>query len=203
MKNTLILLATISFFYSCNSKKTETGTDGETEKVVSQTAQEQEEYVSFKSNLSEQEQDTLLTDLASFIIRKPAAALWDTKFNPEFRKYYVNNRSELELVYLTEAADTFYYYLLREARTNEGIKKRGTGGKYIVNNTTKSIEEFEEVFVSKVLPESELKKIGLEYMDLATGNSDLTEFLSDNERIEWPDGRLFYSKQKKEWRYVE
>lgn len=199
MKNTLILLAAvISLSYSCNNKSVE-----KEEEINTKTFESIEKYNSLTSNMSKEEKDTLLTELASFIIRKPSAATWETKFHPEFREYYKKNRSELELVYLATVADTFYYYLLREARTNEGIKKRGVGGKYVINSTDNSIKDFEEIFVSRVLPESDLKEFGNEYMELVTTYSDLTGFLSQKEKIEWPDGRLFYSKQKKEWRYVE
>ena len=170
--------------------------------IIETTVLDTEEiYTDFKQ-LSEELQSTLLTDIASFIIRKPAAATWETKFNPEFREYYERNKSELEMIYLTNVSDTFYFYLLREARTVDGLQKRGVGGKYIVNQQGK-IVDFEEIFVSKVLHETNLKIIGKEYMNRVTSNSDLRDFLAKVEHIEWPDGRLFYSKQKAEWRYVD
>lgn len=199
MKNTLILFTASFFFFAC---KTESKHVSEGQ-ITSETTERSELYSSFIKSMSDEEKDTLLTNLASFIIRKPASATWETKLNPEFREYFRKNRNELDLIYLTEVSDTFYFYLLREARTPDGMKFRGTGGKYIVNKESKSIEEFEEVFISKVLPESELEKIGIEYINLGTKHSNLSEFLSREEQIEWPDGRLFYSKLKKEWRYVE
>lgn len=200
MKKTLLLFTASFFFFAC---KTESKHVSEDQIASDITEKRSELYSSFVKSISDEEKDTLLTDLASFIIRKPASATWETKFNPEFREYFRKNRNELDVVYLTEVSDTFYFYLLRETRTPDGMKFRGTGGKYIFNKESKSIEEFEEVFVSKVLPESELEKIGIEYMNLGTKHSNLSEFLSRDEQIEWPDGRLFYSKLKKEWRYVE
>lgn len=205
MKSSIYILFLIVFLFSCttNNQPELDGVD-ENEQVVESEFNDKElrEKFDYYEKLSESEQDSLIVDLASFIIRKPAAATWETKFNPEFRSYFVKNASELQMLYLTQQADTFYFYLLRDARTVEGIKQRGVGGKYIYNQNS-IISNFEEVFVTKVLPESDLKMIGGEYMNLALVKSDLTTFLSKNEHIEWPDGRLFYSKEKYEWRYVD
>jgi hypothetical protein len=160
-----------------------------------------EKYKEF-NQFSEEQYDELMTNLASYIIRKPAAATWETKFNPEFREHYNRNKKELNLVCLTQINERTYFYLLREARTADGKALRGVGGSFVLLDNG-SFSDFEEKFVSKTLPEVRLNQLGVEYLDLLSTNKSTDSFLNRMEHIEWPDGRLFYSKEKAEWRYVE
>jgi hypothetical protein len=146
--------------------------------------------------------DTLLVDFVSYIYKKPSVATWATKFNPEFRKYYINHTDRFEIIYYTIINDIHYYYLLRPARNEEGFQQRGVGGLFM-RNASNTIVEFEEVFNTVIMSPDSLIKVGYHLFDELTKTNTIDNFVNERSIVEWPDGSLFYSKEKKEWRYVE
>jgi len=161
-----------------------------------------EKYNEF-SKFSPSEQDTLMTNLTTYIYRKPSAAAWDTKFNPEFRKYYFDNKHNLEMTYLHHSSDSlYYYYLLRDARDQKGMRKRGVGGKFYLNSEMQ-LSGFEETFNTPTFEDDTLIEIGFTLMEEMVNTGNVTKFLNDKKMILWPDNLLFYSKEKHEWRSVE
>jgi hypothetical protein len=165
--------------------------------------QEMDTYRSWFSALSAEEKDTLMTDLATFITRKPATAQNATsKFDPMYRSYYVKKREELEFVCAQKIEGKLFFYLLREARDAKGVRQRGVGGVFEFGDKGRIIN-FEELFNTRILEKDELERIGLGFMKVAKDANLLNDFIADQSIIEWPDGRLFYSKEKNEWRYVE
>jgi hypothetical protein len=194
----LLLLLSVAVFISCSNNTDSTNKNDKTEQTIA------EQLVfdnSFLDSLSSDAKDTLLANLATYIIRKPSVATWETKFNNVFRSYYVKNRTELELIYLSQRNDTAFYFLLREARDNTGRHHRGVGGMFVLNSDL-SIDKFEETFNTPIQSKEQLIQNGVLLMNhlMSVGNTD--DFLDDKSKIEWPDGRLFYSKEKHEWRYV-
>lgn len=159
-------------------------------------------YRRWFSDLSAEEKDSLMTDLATFITRKPATAQNISKFDPMYRAYYVKKREELEFVCAQKIEGKLFFYLLREARDAKGVRQRGVGGVFEFGDKGK-IVNFEELFNTRILEKDELERIGLGFMKVAKDPNLLNEFIADQTIIEWPDGRLFYSKEKYEWRYVD
>jgi hypothetical protein len=161
----------------------------------------------FKNTLKEQldslSYNNLVIDIATYVLRKPDAATWQTKFNPEFRAYFTEKSKELELYADLTYNDTIYVYLIRDARDNQGKANRGVGLK-MVKNTENKIVYFEEIFVTKILNRINLEGIGQRFLTHLKEHGSLNDFISNNNQyIEWPDGRLFYSVEKSEWRYVD
>lgn len=155
------------------------------------------------AHYTENEKDTLLVDLASYIYRKPASATWETKLDPKFRNYYIRNTAKFKIIYYhIDEDNTHYYYLSRPARDHEGKQRRGVGGMF-KRNEKNEIVDFEEVFNTPIHPEEKLKEIGLTLFEEMIAHRNVDNYLTDQNLIEWPDGRLFYSKEKKEWRYVD
>jgi len=159
-------------------------------------------YKVWFEGLNPQEQDSLLTDLATFITRKPATAQTISKFDAQFRSFYIKKRGELEFLYASKIEGKVHFYVLREARDANGAQQRGVGGVYRYDDQG-NLVDFEELFNTRILPKNELERIGLTYMKVHNDEKLLTEFIANKTNIEWPDGRLFYSKEKHEWRYVE
>jgi len=143
--------------------------------------------------------DTLLTDMVTFIGVKPRTATNQTRFEPEFRPYYIQYSSQFKMVFLfvNEEGD-HYYYLIRPARSTMG-NTRGVGGRFRFEN--EKITDFEEIFNTPVFAEERLIEIGetlfLEMIE--TGIVD--KYLGNMLFIEWPDERLKYHKGLNEWRY--
>jgi hypothetical protein len=146
--------------------------------------------------------DTLLANMVTFIYKRPTAAINRDRTEAQFRPYYVKHAAAFNHLYHHVDGDsTHWYYLIRPARSVEG-DKRGVGGRFRTNDQLEMVE-FEEIFNTRILPEQQLIEQGAILFEemVATGNVDA--YLENKELIEWPDGRLFYSKEKREWRYVD
>ena len=146
----------------------------------------------------------LMVDVATYVLRKPALATWETKFDDEFRAYYQKNARELEWIYTIERQDTLFFFLVRDGRDNRGKANRGVGGKLVLSETENKITYFEELFVTKIIDRNKIEALGRDFLTTVSDNRELNAFIEEqNKQIEWPDGRLFYSVQKSEWRYVD
>ena len=198
MKN-LILLFTIAFCVTCTNQpepKTE-------ETIIPFDIESAKKKYNEFANYSKAEQDTLMTNLTTFIFRKPSSSTWETKFNPEFRSYFIENAYNLEITYLHHQSDSlYYYYLLRDARDNKGMAKRGVAGKFYLNEKM-AVTGFEEFCNTPIYEENKLVEIGFTLMEEMVAVGNVNKFLKDKTVIEWPDGNLFYSTKKHEWRAVE
>jgi hypothetical protein len=74
----------------------------------------------------------------------------------------------------------------------------------MVINAGNDIVYFEELFVTKIIDRINLESIGTRFMKAVEQGQNTSEFIQNkNNSVEWPDGRLFYSVQKSEWRYVD
>jgi hypothetical protein len=148
------------------------------------------------------EKDTLLANMITFIYKRPNAAINRDRTDPEFRSYYVSRLGEFEFVHHHFSADsTHWFYLIRPARSVDG-DKRGVGGRFRTNEALEMVE-FEEIFNTPIMTEEALRRTGRILFEemIATGNVDA--YSQDRGMIEWPDDRLKYDKEKREWRYNE
>ncbi len=150
---------------------------------------------------SQQDADTLLVDLVTYIGRKPPLATSISRFDATFRAYYINYANEFDLLfYHVSPEGIHYYYLIRPARSVLG-NKRGVGGMFRVNE--EGISQFEELFNTPVSDEETLKRIGEELFDEMVKKGHVEAYADNKDYIEWPDERLKYYKETNEWRYVE
>jgi hypothetical protein len=63
--------------------------------------------------------------------------------------------------------------------------------------------EFVEVFNTRVLPEDELWDKGLQLFEHMVANGDVENHPDRQLWVEWPDDRLKYDREKREWRYID
>jgi len=162
-----------------------------------------ESYEAFFQSTDQELIDKWIVDMATYVLRKPEHANWETKFNTEFRPFFENKAKELEWIYALPVADTLYFYLIRDGRDQRGKSNRGVGGKLVLDESN-NFQYFEEIFVTKIIDRVNLEAIGVRFMSWVEENRNTHEFIdTPSNSIEWPDGRLFYSVQKSEWRYVE
>lgn len=146
--------------------------------------------------------DTLLADIITFIHKRPAAAVNQDRTDPAFRHHYLQALPQYRMVYHHADTDgTHWFYLVRPARSVDG-DRRGVGGRFTIDDRM-ALVEFEEIFNTPVLPEAELEDKGLALFRelIATGN--VTAYMEDRSFIEWPDDRLKYDVERREWRYTE
>jgi hypothetical protein len=144
-------------------------------------------------------QDTLRTNIVTYMGVKPARTDWQTRLEAQYRKFYIDQAKDFNIYkYFVDKNDTHFFYVIRPARHPQG-NRRAIGGKMKVDENY-SILEYEEIFVTQVLDETYLKEIA-DDLFMALINNNIESQLKNREIIEWPDGRLKYHRQKKEWRY--
>ncbi len=151
---------------------------------------------------SGQQKDTLLTNMVTYIYRRPADAKVETRTHPRYRDYYIRSAQEFEYVYHARTEEgVHYYYLIRPARNLER-NFRGVGGRFTTNENLELVT-FEEIFNTTIMDKQNLREKGLLLFEemLTTGN--VKRYQSDQNLVEWPDHRLKYNKERREWRYVD
>lgn len=149
------------------------------------------------------EADTLLVDIVTYIGPKPGTSDHKTRFNPEYRSHYQNIVSGFRILfYHIDIDSTHYYYLERPARSLAGTR-RGVGGSFR-RDADGNITGFEETFNTPPSDDTlKLLNTGAILFGAMIEKKDLQPFLSDTSMVEWPDARLKYDREKKEWRYKE
>lgn len=146
--------------------------------------------------------DTLLANMVTFIFKRPAVATQQTRTEPQFRSYYVDKLPLFEYAYHGIGPDSaHYFYLIRPARSVKGTL-RGVGGRFVTRGGT-ALVEFEELLNTHISSRDTLLEYGVRFMEeaLATGGAD--SMIADRTVTEWPDDRLKYHKELREWRYVD
>jgi len=146
--------------------------------------------------------DSLLANMITFIYKRPTSAINLDRTLPQFRSYYVEQLPSFTHAYHSVAADsTHWFYVIRPARSVDG-DKRGVGGWFRTNQAMDMVE-FVEVFNTRVLPEDELWDKGLQLFEHMVANGDVESHPDRQLWVEWPDDRLKYDREKREWRYLD
>lgn len=148
------------------------------------------------------QKDTLLTNMVTYIYRRPAEATAETRTNPKFRGYFVKSAQRFEYVYHHMDDDgVHYYYLIRPARNLER-SHRAVGGTFTTNENLELVT-FDEWFNTTIMNDSILRKKGLLLFEEMIEKGNVDRYLTDQNLIEWPDHRLKYDKDMHEWRYTD
>lgn len=145
-----------------------------------------------------QQRDTLLADMITFIYVRPSGAAWDTRFNAEFRKFYVRSlpKFRFEKLYRDEVGN-YYYFIIRPARSVEGTM-RGVGGKFRMDSKN-HIVRFEEIFVTPVGDLAELRKKGTELFEHMVRTGNIEHYMLNDAYLEWPNAWSYYDTLRHEW----
>lgn len=189
----LLILATAC---TSNEQKRRKSGDPVTPRDVDMAMEEYDVEQYFPGN----QKDTLLTNMVTYIYRRPADATTETRTNPEFRDYYVRSAARFEYVYHhMDEEGVHYYYLIRPARNLER-SHRAVGGKFTTNENLELVT-FQELFNTTIMNDSVLRVKGLLLFEEMVEKGNIDRYVSDQNLIEWPDHRLKYDKEMHEWRY--
>ena len=150
---------------------------------------------------SQQEQDTLMTNIVTYIYKVPKGADPKRKHDIEYRKLYANQIPEFEFIYyhIEPSDSTHYFYLIRPARNAKGYK-RGVLGKFKISNNLK-FKEFEEIANTPMLAENEIKEKGKFLWEDLMYYNHVNRYVENKDYIEFPDSRVRYDKASHEWTY--
>jgi hypothetical protein len=162
--------------------------------------QNEEFKTDINSYYNPNDRDSLLADIITYIYKKPRYATHETRFNAEYRAYYVNQLPNFKPIFYTITEEgVHYYYLIRPAKSVNG-STRGVGG-YFTKDSEGKITHFVELFNTPVFEEHILVTRGKTLFEEMMNTGEVKTYLGNTDFIEWPDDRLKYDKEKNEWRY--
>jgi hypothetical protein len=150
------------------------------------------------SYVSTSQRDTLLADIITYIYVRPTYSEWNTRFDPQFRKYYTSQVGKFRFEkYFIDNKGIHYYYLIRPARSaKESI--RGVGGMFKLNENGKIIS-FTEVFNTPIAALPELQQRGEELFKRMVKQGNVNDYLRHPDYIEWPDKITYYDTIQYQW----
>lgn len=151
-----------------------------------------------KNYYSRAEQDSLLADIITYVYNKPTYANWQTRFDPAYRKYYVNHIKDFQFQhYFIDESNTHYFYLIRPARGPQG-NMRGVGGSFTKDKNGK-IKSFKEIFNTPIITQEQLQRKGSELFKWMVIHGNVNDYLKNPDFIEWPDRMTYYDTIQHEW----
>ncbi len=148
---------------------------------------------------SESERDTLLTNMITYIYVKPTYANNATRFQAQFRKYYVESLPKFSLENYFIAPDSTHYFFLIRPVGNTLKYRRGVLGKFKLKHGSLMPIDFEETINTPHLEEAVVKERGAFLFKELVKKGNLNDYLAMKHYIEWPDSTLVYDKKINEW----
>jgi len=143
--------------------------------------------------------DSLLADIITYIYVRPPGATWETRFEPQYRKYYVTLLPRFSWKKAWRDQNGWYYfYIIRPARSAEGAI-RGVGGMFKLDKNGK-IKSFKEVFNTPVGAITRLEEIGAELFNYMKRHGNVDAYLLNDAYLEWPTAWTYYDTIRHEWR---
>lgn len=147
-----------------------------------------------KRYFSKEEQDTLITNIVTYMGVKPQNADWKIRHEAHYRQFYVQQAQSFSFYKYFVAEDGFhYFYIIRQVRNPLG-NHRAIGGRYKVDEHL-NLFEYEELFITHTLEEDYLREIAPDLFR-ALINNNLGKYLNNRLIIEWPDDRADDNRKK-------
>ena len=176
MKNLILGLLFSIFLFSCQSKK-----------------QQASEY------FTDKQQDSLLTNIVTYLYIPAPQATNQTKFEPQFRSFYTKNLSSFNLQNYYQAEDGWNYFFLIRSVGGSSTFRRGVLGKFKLKENSLMPTEFEEVANTPHLAEETVKERGHYLFQELIKNGNLDKQIPMKQYVEWPDEHLNYDKKTNQW----
>ncbi len=176
MKKILFSLISLFFLISCNSEKHQAS-----------------DY--FIDN----QKDSLLTNIITYLYIPAPAATNETKFQPQFRSFYTKNLSSFYLQNYYQSPDGWNYFFVIRPVGGSPKFRRGVLGKFKLEPNSLMPIEFEEVANTPHLAEKIVKERGQYLFRELIKNRNLDKQIPMKQYIEWPDEHLQYDKKVHEW----
>ena len=175
MKNIIIILLSI-IISSCNTKK-----------------QKANDY------FTDNQRDTLLINIITYIYIPAPKATNETKFEPQFRDFYTKNITKFNLQNYYQAEDGWHYFSVIRPVAGGSLFKRGVLGKFKLKEDSLMPTEFEEVANTPHLKQGIVQERSQYLFQELIKNGNLDKQIPMKQYIEWPDKHLAYNKKTNEW----
>jgi hypothetical protein len=176
MKQILFCLIFFVFLISCQSKKYQVS-----------------DY------FTDNQRDSLLTNIITYLYIPAPQATNDTKFQPQFRSFYTKNLSSFYLQNYYQSPDGWNYFFVIRPVGGSPKFRRGVLGKFKLSTNSLMPTEFEEVANTPHLAEEIVKERGQYLFKELIKNGNLDKQIPMKQYIEWPDEHLQYDKKVHEW----
>jgi hypothetical protein len=181
MKKVVLISLFAAMMFSCQSKKYDVS-----------------------SYFSDNQRDTLLANIITYVYIKPSSATNSTRFDAQYRQFYVKNLPSFRIEKYYPAADGWHYFLLVRPVGNSPNYRRGVLGKFklkkaAVDTDSLMPEAFEEIINTPHLEEKTVVERGSFLFQELVKKGNLNDYLAMKHYIEWPDATLVYDKNINEW----
>lgn len=143
------------------------------------------------------QQDSLLTNIITYVYVKAPQSSNQTRFLPQYRKFYVAALPKFSIENYYVAPDSTHYFFVVRPVGNLPYK-RGVIGRYKMGKNLMPTD-FEEVVNTPHLEEKLVKERGKFLFTELIKNGNLDKYLPMKHYVEWPDANLVYNKQLNEW----
>ncbi|HMQ06984.1 MAG TPA: hypothetical protein PKC30_06755 [Saprospiraceae bacterium] len=156
----------------------------------------------FSHHVPDKEQrDSILTDIVIYIYKVPRGVRKENKFNPEYRHLYENESGKFNMIkYHIDNEGIHSFFLIRPVRSHLAEHRRGVFGRFSLDDQMK-IRNFEELANTPRLTEEEIIEKGNYLWQDLMYFKNLDRYFLNKDYIEFPDDRVRYDSQNKEWTY--
>lgn len=148
---------------------------------------------------SDNQQDTLLTNIITYVFTKAPNATNETRFDAQYRQFYVKNLPSFRIEKYYQTPDGWNYFFMIRPVGNSPKYKRGVLGKFKLKQNALMPEAFEEVANTPHLEEKILIERGNFLFQELIKKGNLDNYIAMKHYIEWPDATLVYDKKLNEW----
>lgn len=147
---------------------------------------------------TDSQKDTLLTNIITYVFEPATYATQTTKFQPQFRAFYVKSLPNFKIENYYQAQDGWnYFFLIRPVGASEF--RRGVIGRFKLKEGSLKPESFEEIINTPHLREELVKERGGFLFRELIKNGNIDKYMPMKQYIEWPDEHLQYNKVTHEW----
>jgi hypothetical protein len=148
---------------------------------------------------SQEQEDSLLTNIVTYIYTTAPQATNETKFQHQFRGFYTKNLSSFNLQNYYQSEDGWNYFFLIRPVGGSPKFRRGVLGKFKLKEKSLMPIDFEEVANTPHLSEELVKERGKYLFQELIKNGNLNKQIHMKQYIEWPDEHLAYDKKTNQW----
>lgn len=157
----------------------------------------------FSFYFSESERQDVLAKIISYVYIAPPQTDKSKRFLPIHRSFYLKEADKFTVTrFFKNEEGKYFFYLVRPARNVNGYK-RGVAGSFTLSENME-IDFFEEVFVTKMISESDVINFGnIIFDDFISTDGSLVLNPVREDFIEFPSTMSQYDSIQKEWTYKE
>ncbi len=142
-----------------------------------------------------------MVDVVTYIYKRPRGVSKEDRFNPNYRSKYASVINDFEFIhlYLNEPDSTYFFYLMRPAKSPDK-KVRGVGGKFRIDDSLR-ITYFREIFNTPMITADEVHSKGKYLWDDLMYFNNVDRYYLNKDFIEFPDEGCKYDTIHYEWSY--